>query len=86
MVSVGIKELKTKLSSYVDKVRNGEEIVITEHGKEVALVVPISRERQALKSLIDSGKVKWAGGKPEGLEKIKVKGKALSRTIIEERR
>lgn len=86
MISVGIKELKTRLSSYVDKVRRGEEVVITEHGKEVALVVPISRERKAIKMLIDSGKAKWSGGKPEGLEKVRIKGRPLSRTILEERR
>jgi len=86
MISVGIKELKTKLSSYVDRVRHGEEVVITEHGKEVALVIPISRERKALKSLIDSGKAKWSGGKPEGLDNVKMRGKSLSKTVLEERR
>ncbi len=86
MISVGIKELKTRLSSYVDKVRGGEEVVITEHGKEVALVVPISRERKAIKMLIDSGKAKWSGGKPEGLENVRIKGKPLSRTVLEDRR
>jgi prevent-host-death family protein len=86
MISVGIKELKTKLSSYIDKVRHGEKVVITEHGKEVALVMPISRERKAVKSLIEAGKAKWSGGKPEGLENIKIKGKPLSKTILEERR
>jgi len=86
MISVGIKELKTKLSSYVDKVRHGEEVVITEHGKEVALVIPISRERKVLKSLIDSGKAKWSGGKPEGLDNVKIKGKALAKTVLEARR
>jgi len=86
MISVGIKELKSKLSSYVDRVRQGEEVVITEHGKEVALVIPISKERKALKSLIDSGKAKWSGGKPEGLDNVKIKGKSLSKTVLEGRR
>ncbi|TAN40459.1 MAG: type II toxin-antitoxin system prevent-host-death family antitoxin [Nitrospirae bacterium] len=86
MISVGIKELKTKLSSYVDRVQQGEEVVITEHGREVALVIPISGERKALKSLIDSRKATWSGGKPEGLGNIKIKGKPLSRTVLEERR
>lgn len=86
MISVGIKELKAKLSNYVDKVRHGEEVVITEHGKEVALVLPISKERKAIKSLMDSGKAKWSGGKPEGMEKIRIKGKPLSKTILDERR
>jgi len=86
MISVGIKELKAKLSNYVDKVRHGEEVVITEHGKEVALVLPISKERKAVKSLMDSGKAKWAGGKPEGMKGVRIKGKLLSKTVLEERR
>jgi len=86
MISVGIKELKAKLSSYVAKVSQGEEVVVTEHGKEVALFVPISKERKALKSLVESGKAKWSGGKPEGLDNIKIKGKPLSATVLEERR
>lgn len=86
MISVGVKELKAKLSSYVDKVRHGEEVVITEHGKEVALVVPITRERKAVKSLLESGRAKWSGGKPTGVEGIRIKGKPLSKTVLEERR
>jgi prevent-host-death family protein len=86
MISVGIKELKAKLSNYVDKVRHGEEVVITEHGKEVALVLPISKERKAVKSLMDSGKAKWVGGKPEGMKGVRIKGKPLSKTVLEERR
>ncbi len=86
MISVGIKELKEKLSSYVDKVRHGEEVVVTDRGKEIALLTPISRERGAVKELVESGKVKWAGGKPAGLRGVKTKGKPLSKTIMEARR
>lgn len=53
MIAVGIKELKARLSSYVEKVQQGEEVVITDHGREVALVVPISPERRAVKTLTD---------------------------------
>lgn len=86
MISVGIKELKEKLSGYVDKVRHGEEIVVTDRGKEVALVIPISRERSAIKRLAETGKAKWAGGKPAGAQGIKVKGGSLSKTVLEDRR
>jgi len=86
MISVGIRDLKAKLSSYVDKVCHGEKVVITEHGKEVALIIPISNERITVKSLISNGKAKWSGGKPKGLKGIKIKGKPLSRTVLEERR
>lgn len=86
MISVGIKELKAKLSSYVDKVRHGEEVVITDHGKEVALVKPISKERKAIESLVTYSKAKWSGGKPEGVRGVRIKGKSLSKTVLEERR
>jgi len=52
MHTVGIKELKAKLSNYVDKASHGEKIIITDHGKEVALIVPISSERHAISSLM----------------------------------
>lgn len=83
---VGIKELKAKLSSYVDKASHGEKIIITDHGKEVALIVPISSERHAISSLMEANKAKWDGGKPSGLKGIHIKGKPLSETILEERR
>lgn len=86
MISVGIKELKEKLSGYVDKVRHGEELVVTDRGKEIALVSPISQERQAVRRFTASGKAQWSGGKPGGLKGIKVKGKSLSKTVLDDRR
>jgi len=86
MISVGIKELKEKLSGYVDKVRQGEEVVVTDRGREIALLIPISRERGAVKDLVEKGNVRWSGGKPAGLQGVKTKGKPLSKTILEERR
>jgi prevent-host-death family protein len=86
MLTVGIKELKAKLSSYVEKVSAGEEVVVTDHGREVALLVPISRGREAVQVLMDSGKVHWSGGKPKGAAGTRIKGKPLADTVIEERR
>jgi prevent-host-death family protein len=86
MISVGVKELKAKLSSFVARAREGEEIVITDHGKDVALIMPLSRERRVVKSLMEKGKVKWAGGKPGGTAGIRIRGKALSKTVTEDRR
>jgi prevent-host-death family protein len=84
--SVGIKELKGKLSGYLDRVRHGEEIIVTDRGKEIAKVIPISRERNVIRHLVDTGRATWAGDKPRGLKGIKSKGKELSTTILEERR
>ncbi len=40
MITIGAFEAKTHLSSLLDKVQAGEEIVITRHGKPVARMVP----------------------------------------------
>ena len=86
MISVGIRELKEKLSMYVHQVRQGEEIVVTDRGKEIALVIPVSPGRNAVNRLVESGRASWTGGKPKGLKGIKVKGKPLSKTVLEDRR
>ncbi|KPK46160.1 MAG: prevent-host-death protein [Nitrospira bacterium SM23_35] len=85
MVSVGIKDLKARLSSYIDRVSKGDQVIITEHGREVAVITRISPERKAIRSLVDSGKSHWSGGKPRVLEGITLKGQPLSETILEER-
>lgn len=40
MVTVGAFEAKTHLSSLLERVARGEEIVITKHGKAIAKLVP----------------------------------------------
>ena len=86
MVSVGIRELKERLSSYVLKVKHGETIVVTDHGKEVAILGPISSERSAAMQLVKEGKAKWIGGKPRGYTDVTIKGKPISDTVREDRR
>lgn len=86
MAVVGIRELKAKLSSYIDRVRDGEPVVITDRGDEVAVIMPISAERRSVKALLATGRARWSGGKPAGLRGIRIKGKPLSRTVLDERR
>lgn len=88
MMTVGIKELKAKLSGYINEVRaGGKAVLITDHGEEVALVAPLSEEYRLIRYLELSGKVNWARGKPSGLEQdIVVRGEPLSSTILEERK
>lgn len=85
MEHVGIRELKTNLSSYVARVRNGEHIVITDHGQEAGIIIPISDERKLIISLTQTGRAQWSGDKPSGMNGITVKGKSLSDTILEAR-
>lgn len=69
----------------MERVRHGEQVIITDHGEEVALIVPISRERRIIKSLEESGLAQWSGEKPKGFEGIDIKGKPLSETILQKR-
>jgi prevent-host-death family protein len=67
MKQVGIFDAKTHLSSLVDEVEKGGEIVITRHGKPVAKLVraeksddrlspeQVEKRRQALKELREIG-------------------------------
>ena len=44
MVTIGAFEAKTKLSELLDRVSNGETIMITKHGQPVAKLVPPGNE------------------------------------------
>lgn len=45
MIEIGIRELRNHLSRYLDLVQDGEELVVTDRGKAVARVLPMSGER-----------------------------------------
>lgn len=85
MTFAGIKELKARLSSYIDRVRQGEPVIVTDHGEEVAVLVPISEERKYIMWLVKKGMAHWSGGKPKGLTGIRMKGRPLSERVLEER-
>lgn len=40
MITVGAFEAKTHLSNLLEQVMNGEEVLITKHGKPVARLIP----------------------------------------------
>lgn len=40
MASVGVRELRQNLSKYLERVKRGEDLVVTERGREVARVIP----------------------------------------------
>jgi prevent-host-death family protein len=45
MRTAGIREARQNLSALLDEVKKGREIVITEHGRPVAKLVPADRPR-----------------------------------------
>jgi len=43
MKTAAVSELKALLSSYLTKVKAGEEVIVTDRGKPIAKIVPIKR-------------------------------------------
>lgn len=56
MPEVGIRVLRDNLSRYISRVREGEEVVVTDHGKAVARIVPLDQP-DLLQRLISEGVV-----------------------------
>ena len=56
MAEVGIRELRDHLSKYLDDVQAGNDIVVTDRGRAVARILPMSGER-AIDRLIREGRV-----------------------------
>jgi len=84
-MEVGIRELRADLSRLVKRVRAGEELVVTDHGKPVARLVPMSGERK-IDRLIRAGLVipapnPWRGKLPKPIEGAG----PLSDLVIEDR-
>ncbi len=45
--TVGIRDLRDGLSRYLDSVRDGAEITVTDHGRPVARIVPVGSDAYA---------------------------------------
>jgi prevent-host-death family protein len=59
---VGTRELKSKLSEYLRRVKAGETIIVTEHGKTIGQIIPVkSTVEEHLLSMLKSGLVEWNG-------------------------
>lgn len=44
-MEAGVRELRDHLSRYLDLVRDGREVTVTDHGKAVARLVPLDQPR-----------------------------------------
>jgi prevent-host-death family protein len=84
-MEVGVRKLRNSLSRYLDRVRDGEEIVVTDRGRAIARVVPVSGER-TIDRLIREGKITPAKTpKRSRSEPLEVDG-TVSDLVAEQRR
>ena len=89
MATVGVRDLKNRLSEFLRRVAAGERITVTDRGRPVAIVVPPdeSEEVARVMAMVRDGLAHWGGGKPRGSSRpVKVKGRPISETMLEDRR
>jgi prevent-host-death family protein len=93
MSSVGIKDLKNRLTYYIRLAKHGEELVVTERGKPVALIQSLHSAKDIttlearLARLAAQGIATLPKRRPSSkIKPTKLRGKLVSRIILEERR
>jgi prevent-host-death family protein len=62
MERIGVRELRQHASRYLDRVKSGETVEVTERGQLVALLVPPSPARDARDRLIVEGRLVPSSG------------------------
>jgi len=73
MLEMNVKEARGNLSSILDRVEKGEEIIITRRGKRIARITNLDNKPTPLKSL------------KQFRDKFNAKGNSLSQTVIDQR-
>ena len=87
-LNVGVRELKSRLSEYLRQVKAGRTIVITEHGKTVGRIVPVSSSLdERLEAMVKAGLAYWSGTKLKPKKPVaKTRGpRTVSDLLIEDR-
>jgi prevent-host-death family protein len=89
---LGLREANQRFSKAIRAVRAGREVVLTERGHPIAVIKPIKGEdveETTLRAMVDEGLIIPATRKgpmpTPRWRPVKVKGKPLSQTVIEDR-
>jgi prevent-host-death family protein len=87
MEEVGVRRLRDGLSGYLERVRAGETIVVTDRGEPVARIVP-AKIPPDIARLVAEGRVTWSGRRPTVPKRtVEISpGPQLSDYISEDRR
>jgi len=88
-MTVGVRELKARLSEYLRRDKRGETIVVTERGKPVGRLIPQGQTlEERLAELNQAGQIRWSGKKLSPMKPVaRARGKkTAAETIVEDRR
>jgi prevent-host-death family protein len=86
-VEVGVRELKNNLSRYLNRVQQGEEVIVTDRGRPVARLSALDHSTDRLAELIAAGVVRppRSTTRSRPARRIKPKG-SVSDLVAEQRR
>ena len=85
---VGTRELKSKLSEYMRRVKSGQTIVVTEHGKPIGQIVPVKASvEERMQAMVAAGLAEWDGHKLKPYKPVATnRGKGqVSDQVVEDR-
>jgi prevent-host-death family protein len=91
-MKLGLREANQQFSKAIKAVRAGKQVVLTDRGRPIAVITPITEEdaqEAAVQAMADEGLIRPAGRKgpmpTPRWRPIKVKGMPLSQTIMDDR-
>lgn len=93
MIEVGVRELRNGLTRYLRLAEKGQPVLVTRGKRPIAMLhkpdrTSASTEEEILAALVAEGKLLPAAnpGPFEPFKPLKLKGKPLSQSVIEDRR
>ena len=84
-MEAGVRELRDHLSRYLTVVRSGEEVIVTDHGKAVARLIPLDQPRP-IDRLVAEGLVTPAPTAKRLLTSARIKTKGTVSDLVAEQR
>ncbi len=91
-MKLGLREANQHFSKAIKAVRAGKAVTLTDRGRPIAVITPIRSEDArgtALRAMADEGFIRLAARPgptpPPRWRPVKVTGKPLSQTIVEDR-
>jgi prevent-host-death family protein len=87
-MTVSIRELRARMSAYMRQVKAGATLMITERGKPIARIVPLSPSPETrVRQLAQAGLVSWSGRKLVPREPVaQTRGKKMVAALLLEDR
>jgi prevent-host-death family protein len=85
--TVGIRDLKNNLSTYIDRVRSGEEVVVTDRGRPVARLSAVDSSTDKLAELVAAGLVRAPTRTTRRRPRVRIQAKGpVSDLVAQQRR